>query len=176
MCGADWTLRRRCHRLGGSSPRVRSRQWVPVHYDQFRGIISACAEQTIRFTTKPTAPRDHLRVCGADNAGNSNITATLGSSPRVRSILSYPRAMRLPRGIISACAEQTRWPRPDCRPRRDHLRVCGADPASPRCRTALPGSSPRVRSRPHVPDELRDRLGIISACAEQTATSPISVP
>ena len=58
-------------------------------------------------------------------------------------------------GIISACAEQT-----DGGFR--HLR-------------RRPGSSPRVRSRPHGFVDVHAVPGIISACAEQTPAKPVSV-
>ncbi len=52
--------------------------------------------------------------------------------------------------------------------RRDHLRVCGADP-SDLTRTPLPaGSPPRVRSRLLVSPVGGAVAGITSACAEQT--------
>ena len=73
--------------------------------------------------------------------------------------------------IISACAEQT--PRlPERRsPTRDHLRVCGADTVGFIVRDKKKGSSPRVRSR-HLHALMQGvGDGIISACAEQTATA-----
>ena len=74
------------------------------------------------------------------------------------------------RGIISACAEQTRqgWRRVLWR--KDHLRVCGADDPNAEYLGADNGSSPRVRSRPPSSSPDRRRIGIISACAEQTGT------
>ena len=71
-------------------------------------------------------------------------------------------------GITSACAEQTSTSGAPTARRRDHLRVCGADhsPVS-RC-SSPPGSPPRVRSRPQERGRRRIRLGITSACAEQT--------
>ena len=87
VCGADVHGRSKHGRLGGSSPRVRSRH--PRHPAQHGrpGIISACAEQTSAAVVYPDAAGDHLRVCGADlmkEEGNQNV---LGSSPRVRSRL-----------------------------------------------------------------------------------------
>ena len=81
-------------------------------------------------------------------------------------------------GITSACAEQTSTSGAPTARRRDHLRVCGADhsPVS-RC-SSPPGSPPRVRSRPQERGRRRIRLGITSACAEQTWTRspPCSCP
>ena len=170
VCGADSHCTRQTIHRSGSSPRVRSRRPVQLQTDRQDGIISACAEQTYVQSALISGLWDHLRVCGADTLMSSTQLKNEGSSPRVRSRLSYPRAMRLLMGIISACAEQT-W----CGIRLvgvngDHLRVCGADNAVNAVFSALPGSSPRVRSRP-IPDSLVDDANrIISACAEQTTS------
>ena len=155
----------------GSSPRVRSRPGRADLRAQRVRIISACAEQT-RWR-KPTKKWtwDHLRVCGADSLAFWNGTHTSGSSPRVRS-----RPQQIPQagttgGIISACAEQTllQW---DAIPSgTDHLRVCGADHHLQGADQLERGSSPRVRSRLIVAPVLRAVAGIISACAEQTASN-----
>ena len=73
-----------------------------------------------------------------------------------------------PRGITSACAEQTPWPMLAARWAGDHLRVCGADALVPLWVAAMLGSPPRVRSR--LVRRLHPALppGITSACAEQT--------
>ena len=61
-------------------------------------------------------------------------------------------------------------PCPNCPPAtRDHLRVCGADILTCAERKPVVGSSPRVRSRPSSSISSEASLGIISACAEQTA-------
>ena len=168
VCGAD---RRRIIRSGstlGSSPRVRSRPRLAWHYWRRSGIISACAEQTVPMDHGQKVTGDHLRVCGADYPVVGDTSIEAGSSPRVR---SRPLALligRRPRGIISACAEQTNRPARQPRHRRDHLRVCGADPTTSGALGGDMGSSPRVRSR--RVDTAGDRTGggIISACAEQT--------
>ena len=73
-------------------------------------------------------------------------------------------------GITSACAEQT-FLESTRRPyRRDHLRVCGADPAGTNIDFDLTGSPPRVRSRLGRGQERLRVHGITSACAEQTRT------
>ena len=63
--------------------------------------------------------------------------------------------------------------RPRQRPRRDHLRVCGADQWWLRGTVGGRGSPPRVRSRPMVAARDRRRQGITSACAEQTYSTRI---
>ena len=51
------------------------------------GIIPAYAGNTSAATIGSSAPGDHPRVCGEHKAGASDITATLGSSPRMRGTL-----------------------------------------------------------------------------------------
>ena len=147
VCGADLRRAWPPAHWAGSSPRVRSRRKGIGIDSPAGGIISACAEQT--STRSPWCCRgwDHLRVCGADSGVLSSSTRRHGSSPRVRSRPPCRLCKSRRGGIISACAEQTR-PRPQtANGNRDHLRVCGADPAIVTGIGHLRGSSPRVRSR-----------------------------
>ena len=91
-----------------------------------------------------------------------------GSSPRVRSRPPGCNRVQTCRGIISACAEQTRSTRAVTAKAKDHLRVCGADSGVLCQELVEPGSSPRVRSRRHDRRPVSGLTGIISACAEQT--------
>ena len=168
VCGADYGEQQYKDHTPGSSPRVRSRLPGGRRHGLHEGIISACAEQTSSRACRRRSGRDHLRVCGADTAGQGKLTTENGSSPRVRSRPDHePRVGRW-NGIISACAEQTsRLPRLRTR-RPDHLRVCGADGKPYDRWEPGGGSSPRVRSRPHLGRGRGGRDRIISACAEQT--------
>ena len=127
VCGAD------SHRVAafllptGSSPRVRSRRDQGAARGDQDGIISACAEQTRRPEHALSNIRDHLRVCGADKDADMANRLSAGSSPRVRSRPVKAGGACFGVRIISACAEQTRPRGSSWRPRRDHLRVCGAD-------------------------------------------------
>ena len=136
------------------------------------GIISACAEQTNKDGLCSGYCRDHLRVCGADTEEIENHKRRQGSSPRVRSRRNRSACSGLSRGIISACAEQTKAFCKIPRGTWDHLRVCGADLNRATPSETLMGSSPRVRSRHGVGDVRPGLRGIISACAEQTPRSP----
>ena len=158
----------------GSSPRVRSRPVPTPCRGTLRGIISACAEQTLSDPFVVTLSGDHLRVCGADDASACVYLRKRGSSPRVRSRPAHHQAPAGAPGIISACAEQTGWR--DCPPfrTRDHLRVCGADALCSCDKNVGAGSSPRVRSRPARHGRPRRPSGIISACAEQTTRGSAS--
>ena len=91
-----------------------------------------------------------------------------GSPPRVRSRL-FLGAIRVGQsGITSACAEQTNTNLDKPLDRRDHLRVCGADPSGLPVPVAPLGSPPRVRSRQPRRRQRRQPRRITSACAEQT--------
>ena len=71
-------------------------------------------------------------------------------------------------GITSACAEQTTIPITTFFATWDHLRVCGADHLVRSWMSPISGSPPRVRSRHRHARFGRRRVGITSACAEQT--------
>ena len=107
MCGADATGSANVTATLGSPPRVRSRRIADYECRSPGGITSACAEQTIRFTTKIIARRDHLRVCGADMGMPRRTALVQGSPPRVRSRRARVVPQGLGVGITSACAEQT---------------------------------------------------------------------
>ena len=155
----------------GSSPRVRSGPACRTRIRSTTGIISACAERTSRPSSRRAATRDHLRVCGADNADGAAAVVTLGSSPRVRSGRTDSADGRRSGGIISACAERTPAARSSYRAPWDHLRVCGADSTITTYGSNGNGSSPRVRSGPRRRRRLVPGHGIISACAERTCAA-----
>ena len=171
VCGADLRGLIGVPTADGSSPRVRSRPEVDAQLVHEEGIISACAEQTPDSCPVGAFSWDHLRVCGADGLGEGRFPSHRGSSPRVRSRQRCVERAEIAGGIISACAEQTTTSAPSSHPRRDHLRVCGADSGRPKWPGALAGSSPRVRSRQLLRVAAPRMEGIISACAEQTACS-----
>ena len=174
VCGADHVVPD-CITWGmGSPPRVRSRRAVARGNSRCPGITSACAEQTRRHHLTHRQAWDHLRVCGADNTTVTNKAAETGSPPRVRSRRVQHRRARQQDGITSACAEQTRSMPQPCAAKRDHLRVCGADLRSGWRSGGDRGSPPRVRSRLDKVAGFTQRVGITSACAEQTCR-PVSV-
>ena len=114
-------------------------------------------------------------MCGADATTISAPDVVTGSSPRVRSRPICLSVGPSNRRIISACAEQTTWPR-KCPPRRqDHLRVCGADTTTIPQDAGCMGSSPRVRSRQSGDLAHLVAVRIISACAEQTVYALLAI-
>ena len=132
------------------------------------GITSACAEQTRPRSNSLRTRKDHLRVCGADDAQEAKAKTEEGSPPRVRSRPMVAARDRRRQGITSACAEQTYSTRIRNRETGDHLRVCGADQRVRVKRHGERGSPPRVRSRLSLRSIQATSLRITSACAEQT--------
>ena len=171
VCGADTAIAAIIIAITGSSPRVRSRHDERGLPAGERGIISACAEQTLSASGSFFVSGDHLRVCGADLGLVLFELGDAGSSPRVRSRRRRSQPGQQAQGIISACAEQTVGVSSSTMSSGDHLRVCGADRLGLDAVTSLGGSSPRVRSR-HGDGRIDGLVaGIISACAEQTTSA-----
>ena len=160
----------------GSPPRVRSRPRRFGQRGRGLGITSACAEQTSRAARCSSAWRDHLRVCGADWCEPCHRRPLSGSPPRVRSRRTVRCGSTCRGRITSACAEQTGPWGISIGVAGDHLRVCGADGKPYDRWEPGGGSSPRVRSRPHLGRGRGGRDRIISACAEQTSPRWTSVP
>ncbi|EEP20775.1 hypothetical protein BIFANG_03345 [Bifidobacterium angulatum DSM 20098 = JCM 7096] len=89
----------------GSSPRVRGTRVFPRPERAWRGIIPACAGNTLGVSYQVTAIGDHPRVCGEHrNSGNFS---------------------RVSLWIIPACAGNTNGRKPSNDRNRDHPRVCG---------------------------------------------------
>ena len=148
VCGADTVATTLAMMVGGSPPRVRSRQDLRDRRRETLGITSACAEQTKEWYRAMTGPWDHLRVCGADTVRRGVRAWCRGSPPRVRSRHLSGGDGWACAGITSACAEQTKTGGTAITPNRDHLRVCGADKGAFAETLSRDGSPPRVRSRP----------------------------
>ena len=108
VCGADERHSLVVEVREGSSPRVRSGHGVDGLEHGVGGIISACAERTIRYPEWIRVRTDHLRVCGADLHHPIDPAGHAGSSPRVRSGRDRIPIILVYIGIISACAERTR--------------------------------------------------------------------
>ena len=129
----------------GSSPRVRGTPTRVPAENGWDGIIPACAGNTETWQKPPFRAQDHPRVCGEHSASASSTCRGTGSSPRVRGTRVRVVVARGARGIIPACAGNTR-PRWRGAPRgRDHPRVCGEHVPASVEKGCFGGSSPRVR-------------------------------
>ena len=128
VCGEHLPLRVALVPVLGSSPRVRGTLSIWPSSMWRRGIIPACAGNTLSIRFSGSMFRDHPRVCGEHRYWNGTHVKEQGSSPRVRGTHEYPFLCRVLAGIIPACAGNTLfgcgvvcfcW---------DHPRVCGEHP------------------------------------------------
>ena len=92
VCGADLYAENAEIQGRGSSPRVRGRRHDVPGQERARGLIPACAGQTISVIVSTPAGE--------------------GSSPRVRGRPRFFPARPMAAGLIPACAGQTRPPQP----------------------------------------------------------------
>ena len=154
---------------GGSSPHVRGTLGLTLDGADVHGIIPACAGNTWSRALRNTWKRDHPRMCGEHQAWKLNGEAIKGSSPHVRGTRVLVRGLVPPRGIIPACAGNT--------PRMsfflllfgDHPRMCGEHPDFTARISACWGSSPHVRGTLCKRFIRVFPIGIIPACAGNTA-------
>ena len=136
----------------GSSPRVRGTPHICNSGVIWRGIIPACAGNTLPSPAWRASARDHPRVCGEHVIRSAMNIMSMGSSPRVRGTLDKANHIAAALGIIPACAGNTKI-------------FCASFPYRP-------GSSPRVRGTPISPLDIAKPYGIIPACAGNTTSSP----
>ncbi len=158
----------------GSSPRVRGTVAVfNALYTAFR-IIPACAGNSSGRSTKRGRSRDHPRVCGEQPVRLRCRGTSRGSSPRVRGTVLPLINVWCIDGIIPACAGNSVFQRTCFCWERDHPRVCGEQDHSSRLQHNSPGSSPRVRGTDNTYKSKSNLLGIIPACAGNSADTPIN--
>ena len=152
----------------GSSPRVRGKPdaWVFTHCSQ--RLIPARAGKTSPMRWGPAPQTAHPRACGENPNPTGSTWYPPGSSPRVRGkprdVDRAPQAARL----IPARAGKTdhiilvvdtHWA---------HPRACGENTPFEALTLSSHGSSPRVRGKPLVGDDVRDRGRLIPARAGKT--------
>ena len=154
MCGEHFTGRSPTCSPVGSSPHVRGTPSVVEVQETEIGIIPACAGNTRVDGSTSGMAWDHPRMCGEHLLLLRSRKLKSGSSPHVRGTPAWTGQHPAWRGIIPACAGNTR---------RRLLRD-----------KRLLGSSPHVRGTPGAvrgPDDLE---GIIPACAGNTRWKPRS--
>ena len=108
-------------------------------------------------------------MCGEHDLAYSRAVYGQGSSPRVRGTLWALQLADRKRGIIPACAGNTYGSTYEQAAVGDHPRVCGEHTGIIRRLRIGEGSSPRVRGTPPVVPPAVGRIGIIPACAGNTA-------
>ena len=109
----------------GSSPRVRGTVDMKVGAHSHRGIIPACAGNSILVQEITQQFWDHPRVCGEQLSVYYQVVTHLGSSPRVRGTVGFSLGSFAATGIIPACAGNSKPGGRVSRGIGDHPRVCG---------------------------------------------------
>ena len=152
----------------GSSPRVRGKPAVGHRRLDAGRLIPACAGKTKPARPRRLGPWAHPRVCG-ENAGDPGHARVLGgSSPRVRGKPSTFNDSGGVSRLIPACAGKTARTSRCGSGTAAHPRVCGENPGGVGVGGGDDGSSPRVRGKRRRRGRLRDRMGLIPACAGKT--------
>ena len=152
----------------GSSPRVRGKRVLLPGGGSWARLIPACAGKTGPRREYLTSFGAHPRVCGENVGDRARLCGVLGSSPRVRGKQGHSGNERSDPGLIPACAGKT--PRAPCPgyPDRAHPRACGENVVCSAMSFGFPGSSPRVRGKPHRQRQPPDEAGLIPARAGKT--------
>ncbi len=134
-----------------------------------RGIIPACAGNSKLCVTFFEQVRDHPRVCGEQETLPFLVATMRGSSPRVRGTADTSGNVQVAVGIIPACAGNSSLSRSRLASSRDHPRVCGEQTFLIDFLRYITGSSPRVRGTDTRCASYYNALGIIPACAGNSA-------
>ncbi len=159
----------------GSSPRMRRTAGASTRIVTGLRIISAHAENSLRWTQWRTPSRDHLRACGEQVMIGRSACASTGSSPRMRRTVLFVFSLFDKFRIISAHAENS-LPSPGMiTSYRDHLRACGEQNDLGRFNLAVLGSSPRMRRTASGCQAARFGMRIISAHAENRPSDFVAV-
>ena len=108
MCGEHWRSLSVYELVMGSSPHVRGTPKGDNHGFHPEGIIPACAGNTANKLADRWGLRDHPRMCGEHAKATIIRGDSKGSSPHVRGTPAVPDEQGETRGIIPACAGNTR--------------------------------------------------------------------
>ena len=153
----------------GSSPHVRGTPPSPFSRPMCRRIIPACAGNTFGSIVGMTPSGDHPRMCGEHQSRVALCRRIEGSSPHVRGTLAGRAAEFRVDGIIPACAGNTCGTIRVGESSGDHPRMCGEHRLNTIAASSMTGSSPHVRgTHGRSPCSAPD-IGIIPACAGNTA-------
>ena len=157
----------------GSSPHARGTLEKRPDRRPATGIIPACAGNTsIPAPSMPTR-RDHPRMRGEHITYHIEGETSPGSSPHARGTHFLSAKACAGIGIIPACAGNTAHQILDSFNARDHPRMRGEHHAAFFHPVSSLGSSPHARGTPRVGAVMRSRLGIIPACAGNTAAGSL---
>ena len=168
MCGEHSRSQQAGSRTPGSSPHVRGTLPSTLWRYTVHGIIPACAGNTYVSIWARKFWRDHPRMCGDHFSFAMPAYERMGSSPHVRGTRVRPASEDLARGIIPACAGNTRGWRACTAGRGDHPRMCGEHCSLVAVCEPDGGSSPHVRGTLFSRGVSVFPDGIIPACAGNT--------
>ncbi len=166
--GEHHTLRGAIEPRLGSSPLARGTLPEPVVAEERRGIIPACAGNTVTRVHDDRFRRDHPRLRGEHTTWTTSARSAGGSSPLARGTPSSSSLTSSGNGIIPACAGNTSVPLRNVRRRRDHPRLRGEHVVNPVTPDTVVGSSPLARGTRMTTSATSRRTRIIPACAGNT--------
>ena len=172
----------------GSSPHARGTPLEIIGLEIIRGIIPACAGNTVFPVFPVKSRRDHPRMRGEHSLMAAPSAMAAGSSPHARgtqqNILGQFRTAgiipacagntgrcsprRWPHGIIPACAGNTMYPDRVPSLYGDHPRMRGEHVITGTGTSEYTGSSPHARGTRYMIVVKYRRVGIIPACAGNT--------
>ena len=142
--------------MHGSPPRMRGKRCVRCFSIVSYRITPADAGKTILQHTRQQAEQDHPRGCGENMLLFMSLSPLVGSPPRMRGKLTYPRYSVKSSRITPAYAGKTCQILQRGGLRTDHPRVCGENLWIPRKAAGQAGSPPRMRGKRCRP--LRPRI------------------
>ena len=119
----------------------------------------------------PHPAGDHPHMCGEHLSFMAFLMVSAGSSPHVRGARHHLHKIATRHGIIPACAGSTFNASFGALQNRDHPRMCGEHAQGQWAAEVRVGLSPHVRGAHRRQPQLRQRAGIIPACAGSTCWS-----
>ena len=168
MRGEHPSFRKENSTRKGSSPHARGTRRLRLHEIVMRGIIPACAGNTVTRIVTTALTRDHPRMRGEHLLWCVTVCGGLGSSPHARGTRWGCEGVGCVGGIIPACAGNTVRSAAWRRPARDHPRMRGEHSARSACVYPNLGSSPHARGTHMRCLSTVHGAGIIPACAGNT--------
>ena len=155
----------------GSSPRMRGTRVDCADRSTPVGLIPTYAGNTCLIKLSSGRGWAHPHVCGEHRRLARPVSASAGSSPRMRGTLLIVAAQKYGIGLIPTYAGNTKHRTVRTDPRRAHPHVCGEHrdwhSASPRAG----GSSPRMRGTPDFSFSWLRTLGLIPTYAGNTPST-----
>ena len=155
----------------GSSPRVRGKALCGLYHGGAGRIIPAGAGKSHARRNRARIDGDHPRGCGEKSSGVRRLSASQGSSPRVRGKATLSTIPAPQKGIIPAGAGKSGKQAERAAVRRDHPRGCGEKDTLLPVNQPGEGSSPRVRGKVIPFKDGYVPIGIIPAGAGKSVRS-----